>query len=54
MVQDQIKNPIVRRFKNATTYYITVIKENQKFNTFLARMRSLEDLFLYTPFIDPN
>ena len=54
MVQDQIKNPIVRRFKNAIIYYMTVIKENQKFNTFLARIRSLEDLFLYTPFVDPN
>ena len=54
IVQDQIKNPIVRRFENATAYYTTVIKENQKFDTFLARMRSLEDLFSYTPFVDPD
>jgi len=30
------------------------MKKNQKFNIFLTRMRSLEDLFLYTPFINPN
>jgi len=30
------------------------MKENQRFNTFLARMRSLEDLLLYTPFVNPN
>jgi hypothetical protein len=35
-------------------YYTTVIKENQKFNTFLAHMRSLKDLLLYTPFINPD
>ena len=54
MIQDQIRNPTVRRFNNATAYYTAIIKENQRFDIFLAHMRSLEDRFSYTPFVNPE
>lgn len=31
-----------------------MMKENQRFDTFLARMRSLEDRFSYTPYVNPD